>query len=725
MARQPEHHTSPRPSEHQHPLFLSGGLSGGGACGAQMRLVDWSKNPLGPPETWPTCLKITLGTLLHSRHPMFLFWGPELICFYNDAYLPSFGEGKHPAAMGQRAEECWREIWPIIGPQIHDVMSEARPSWNVDHLVPIFRNGRIEEVYWTYSNSPVFTEQGSVGGTVVVCSETTSRVLSERRLGTLRALTEKTMAADEPRAIVQAAAEAFGKNSQDIPFARIYLVDPRSGDAGLVASVGAGAGEALGPSTIPLGSGGELASLVKRALGPEGPVHVANASSVLPNLPRGPWPEPITEAYILPIASEAREPASGVILFGISSRLPFDESYRSFFDQLAAQIALSLMAKRSRVQAEVARQELHDFFMQAPAPMCIFNGPDHVFTLANHAYVELVGRDVLGKGVREIFSDDEAGAFFDLLDTVYSTGKSHIGKELPFRRPGLDGKMQDHLLNISYTPFRAGDGRITGILAFVHDVTEQVLAMRKADTLAQDLQAAVAARDTFLGIASHELKTPLTSLMLQAQMNQRTFLRHGSGAFTPERIQKLLENVNRQTERLTRLVDDMLDISRISSGKLAMNPERIDISRLARETIERFSQQLAAAGCDLTLDLEPSVEGNWDPHRIEQVIINLITNVIRYAPGAPVHASLKKDGQKAVFAVQDHGPGIASESRERVFERFERVGASANVTGLGLGLHISRQIVEAHGGEIHAEGELGKGSMFVVEIPLFPPRFSA
>jgi len=149
--------------------------------GALVRGFDWSKTALGPIEAWPASLRTTVSTLLHSRQPMFLWWGAELIQFYNDAYRPSLGVGKHPGALGQRGRDCWRESWSIIWPQIHDVMSHARSSWNEDALVPIFRNGRIEEVYWTYGYSPVFDDDGKVGGTLVVGTETTERVIADRR----------------------------------------------------------------------------------------------------------------------------------------------------------------------------------------------------------------------------------------------------------------------------------------------------------------------------------------------------------------------------------------------------------------------------------------------------------------------------------------------------------------------------------------------------------------
>src|ERR1700684_4250983 len=127
------------------PSFLSGGVTG-----ALIRSIDWAATDVGPISAWPDSLKTIVGTILHSRHPMFLWWGPELIQFYNDAYLPSFGQGKHPAAMGQRGEECWPEVWPVIYPQIRDVMERGKASWHENQLVPIFRNGRLEDVYWTY-----------------------------------------------------------------------------------------------------------------------------------------------------------------------------------------------------------------------------------------------------------------------------------------------------------------------------------------------------------------------------------------------------------------------------------------------------------------------------------------------------------------------------------------------------------------------------------------------
>jgi PAS domain S-box-containing protein len=152
------------------------------------RGFDWSRTPLGPVDGWSQSLRTTAGIVLASRNPMFLFWGPELVQLYNDAYRPSFGEGgRHPRALGARGREFWTEIWDTIGPQIEQVMTTGEATWHEDQFLPIERNGRLEDVWWTYSYSPVFDDDGRIGGTLVVCQETTERVLTQRALEVERA----------------------------------------------------------------------------------------------------------------------------------------------------------------------------------------------------------------------------------------------------------------------------------------------------------------------------------------------------------------------------------------------------------------------------------------------------------------------------------------------------------------------------------------------------------
>ncbi len=164
---------SPAVSEGTMKLF------GIGEMADLTRAFDWSQTSIGPIDRWPEVLLNTVNTLLNSRHPMFLWWGEDLVQFYNDAYRPSLGVGKHPMALGQKGEDCWPEIWPIIFPQIEAVMTRGEASWHENQLVPIYRNGRLEDVYWTYGYSPVYTSAGEIGGTLVVCTETTDTILAK------------------------------------------------------------------------------------------------------------------------------------------------------------------------------------------------------------------------------------------------------------------------------------------------------------------------------------------------------------------------------------------------------------------------------------------------------------------------------------------------------------------------------------------------------------------
>jgi hypothetical protein len=152
-------------------------ISGGGEMGELIREKDWSKTAVGNPDTWPQSLRTTLSILLNSKFPMFLFWGPELICFYNDAYRPSLGkEGKHPFMLGEPGEKHWAEIWHIIKPLIDKVLAGGEASWSEDQLIPIYRNNKLEDVYWTFSYSPVNDESEKPAGVFVTCNETTDKV---------------------------------------------------------------------------------------------------------------------------------------------------------------------------------------------------------------------------------------------------------------------------------------------------------------------------------------------------------------------------------------------------------------------------------------------------------------------------------------------------------------------------------------------------------------------
>jgi PAS domain S-box-containing protein len=377
----------------------------------------------------------------------------------------------------------------------------------------------------------------------------------------------------------------------------------------------------------------------------------------------GIWQEETRSAVAMPVRASLGGPVRGVLVLGISPRLTFDAGYQAFFELVGREIAANLTAGQERLarqEADRERQNLFDFFNQTPAGLHILSGPEHRFLLANESYLELVDREVLGRTVRECFDDDTVERFVPLLDQVLRTGQPFVGNELPLRFPGKP----ERIVNVSYTPFRNAAGAVRGILGFVYDITAEVTARQRSEQLAAELGTALHARDEFLGIASHELKTPLTSLRLQLQMARRG---------TPASPDKLLK----QADRLARLIDDMLDITRIDAGKMAFHRAPAVLAELVTDVLERFAPQFAAVGSTLSLDLAPGLVGEWDAFRIEQVITNLVTNAVKYAAGKPVHIRAARIDGKAVLTIADHGPGVAQQNRERIFHRFERA-ISAN-----------------------------------------------
>ncbi|WP_438039023.1 AAA family ATPase [Sorangium sp. So ce128] len=234
-------------------------------------------------------------------------------------------------------------------------------------------------------------------------------------------------------------------------------------------------------------------------------------------------------------------------------------------------------------------------------------------------------------------------------------------------------------------------------------------------------QEAIGRRDEFLTIASHELKTPLTSLQMQIQRIERLVRRDPSAHLNPARIEAMLHVLRRQSARLGNLVNELLDVSRLNAGRLTLACEPIELSRLTREIVERVAPQLAAAGCRAELDMDEPVVGFWDRPRLEQVLLNLLSNAMKYGMHQPIHVGVRRQGDSALIIVRDQGIGIAEEDQARIFNRFERAVSVRNFGGLGLGLYLVRWIVASHGGTVRVESKPNAGATFVVELPLRSP----
>jgi signal transduction histidine kinase/CheY-like chemotaxis protein len=652
---------------------------GTGVCAEVARSVDWTRTPLGSPDSWSTSLRTTLATIFHSRHPMFLWWGPELIQFYNDAYLPSFGVGKHPVAMGQPGRECWPEIWPLIGPQIEDVMRGGVPSWNEDQLVPILRNGRLEEVYWTYGYSPVFDDGGSVAGTLVVCTETTARVVAERRLKLLRALGDALLATREPADTTRLAAAQLGADPYDIAFAI-----------------------AVSGSEPPLLVGvDEAAAAGVQAV--VGKVVVTARTFALPApVAAQPWPEPVSAVHAVPIEG------SGHLVFGVSARLPFDDRYALFFAQIARQIE----ATQARVRVEYERRNLLE---HAPLPAAFLTGPAHVFDIANGPFCAMVGRDVRGKPYSEAFPELRQFPLSEILANVYRSGEPFVTNEMRVPLRGESGEIEERFFKFSLSAIRGSDGHVSGIMAIGIEITEQVTARRA-------LQAAAQAKDEFLATISHELRTPLNAMLGWAKILQ-------NDSRDPVKLQKGLDVLERNAGAQARLVGDLLDVSRIISGKLTLALSAVDVAGAVAAALDVVRPSADAKRVRLETAIAADVGLTLaDPDRVQQILWNLLSNAIRFTPSdGRVQVTVAREHSRLHIEIADTGAGIGAEHLANIFERFRQVDATTTRQhgGLGLGLAIVRYLVEAHGGSVSARSEgVGKGSTFDVLLPIRAVAFA-
>lgn len=253
-------------------------------------------------------------------------------------------------------------------------------------------------------------------------------------------------------------------------------------------------------------------------------------------------------------------------------------------------------------------------------------------------------------------------------------------------------------------------------LLTVQDITERKKSERNR-ILYEAAEEALKIRDEFISIVSHELKTPLTNIKLQTQMAQRSFAKGDTTTYGLDRMRRFVEQTDRQADRLTLLVEDMLDISRISTGKLQMQKEKLDLSALCRDVVQSLADALVQAGCSVHIEAEHEVWAWADRFRIEQLVANFLTNAMKYGEGLPILVFVQRHGNEVKIAVQDQGMGIAPENQSRIFQRFERAVSAKNISGLGLGLYICKQIVEAHGGRIEVESALGAGARFTAMFP--------
>jgi PAS domain S-box-containing protein len=340
------------------PARATDPLVGGGEMGALMRSVDWSRTAVGPVSTWPQSLRTALSILLETGFPMYLAWGREFTQFYNDGFRPVLGSTKHPAALGISTRITFAEIWEIIGPMFEGVMRGTATTL-VDFQLGLDRHGFVEDCYFLFSYSPIREESGDVGGVLVICAETTERVLGARRLKTLQELSAQTQKAVTAEAACVAAAGVLAENPADLPFALIYLLAADGRQATLAGAAGIEPGPPASPVTIDLTAdltAGDVAPLPLAAV--IATVIATGETRILEELPAAAGPLPTQRVAVIPIAQPGEGGPTGVLIAAISTRLLLDEKYRSFLDLVAVQIATALSNARALAEARERAEAL-------------------------------------------------------------------------------------------------------------------------------------------------------------------------------------------------------------------------------------------------------------------------------------------------------------------------------------------------------------------------------
>jgi PAS domain S-box-containing protein len=681
------------------------------ATRALLDATDWSATSLGPREAWPPSLRSYVDLIMGLPSPAIVFWGDQQAQVYNDGYALIMGP-RHPRYFGAPYRESWPDTYPVIYPWMRRVL-DAGEIVAVDRSeITVTRYGFPEEAYFTFTFSPLRDDDGAIAGIFQPVVEVTAQVLADRRTESLRALAAQIDAIDPFGSTI----EALVTEPRDIPFALVYRWDAEADALRLAAHT-----ETLGSEAASLDA---VARRAREAYDREAPIELApdEVERLGGGVDGGPWPEPTRRAIAVPMPGFPDRP-TGVAVFGISPRLHFDDAYRAFLDEVAAQLGAAFARGELRRSEQDARAELNVAHrsirhrtaqfeqLLGMAPIGVYLVDAHfrlreVNPVARPFFGEL--RDLVGRDFRDVVRrlqpPERAEALVEIFRNVLETGESHAESEQAQQRPDT-GETGYFEWRVDRIPLPDGGN---GAVCYFRDVSEQMLARRA-------LEDANRRKDEFLAMLGHELRNPMAPIRASAELLRK-------GGATAESRDRAVGIIERQTRHLTRLVDDLLDASRMMQGKVTLSPRLVELSAIVEQAAETVRPLIDSRSQDLTLDVaRHGLPLHADETRLVQVVGNLLNNAAKFTPEhGRIWLSARRDGDTICLEVRDDGIGMPAELLPDVFELFVQGRPSLDRSGggLGIGLTLVRQLVQLHGGEVVAASEgVDRGSLLTVRLP--------
>jgi PAS domain S-box-containing protein len=726
--------------EHQHLAFAAGG----GDMGAQLRAVGWGATPRGPRDGGPQSLRPAVRILLGAQHPMYVAWGPQLHLLYNDGYRQLLGaRAAHPERiLGQPFRVVWAEAWEQVRPALDDALRGV-PTYAEDRAFTVERNGYPETMYATFSSSPIRDESGAVAGVLCVCSETTAKVVSQRErdaaLAELATSNEKlTLAAD---------AAEFGLFDHTLP---------RKGIAW-----NARAREHFGmPAEGPVTS-----EMIERALHPDDRERVLAAVRALVAAPAG--EQRYQDEYRTVGLADGRERwilARGRVLPGADGR-PARLVGTTMDISGHKQAEGSARASAQEALAAAERLRLLDAIGEATRvahdPAAIMGEATRLLGrqmgVTRVAYADLeadndrftIRHDWTAPGAASTVGVYSLDLFGARARTAMRAGRTLLIHDVDAELGEADGAAMFNRIGVKAIiccPLVKG-GRLVammavhqdaprrwtaGEVALVEAVVERCWAHIERVRGAEALRDADRRKSEFLATLAHELRNPLAPIrngleLMRMQSAGKPVGKSVGNAAGRTADPALLDNVRammeRQVNHMVHLVNDLLDIARVSSGKLVLQMRRVDLREAIATAVETSRPLIDANGHRLEVDVpDLALEVEADPVRISQVVSNLLSNAAKYTPhGGRIVLAARIEGALLAISVQDNGIGIGAESLGAVFDMFTQVERSLTRSngGLGIGLSLVRRLVELHGGSVLAASDgVGRGSTFTVRLTL-------